>query len=37
MTSGGLLIAVAPGVAGEIPGSVIGHLSGGDPGQIFVS
>jgi selenide,water dikinase len=37
MTSGGLLIAVAPGVAGEIPGSVIGHLSGGDAGQIFVS
>jgi selenide,water dikinase len=37
MTSGGLLVAVAPGRAGEIPGSVIGRLGEGEAGQIAVS
>ncbi len=36
MTSGGLLIAVDPGRAGELPGPVIGRLLDGEPGTIQV-
>lgn len=36
MTSGGLLIAVAPEHAGDLPGVVVGRLRAGDPGQIAV-
>jgi selenide, water dikinase len=36
MTSGGLLVAVAPDRAGELPGAVIGHLLDGEPGTIRV-
>jgi selenide, water dikinase len=36
MTSGGLLVAVDPGRAGEIPGVVIGRLVDGEPGAISV-
>jgi len=36
MTSGGLLVAVDPGRAGEVPGPVIGRLIDGEPGAITV-
>ena len=36
MTSGGLLAAVAPERAGELPGAVIGSLTAGRPGAIAV-
>jgi selenide, water dikinase len=36
MTSGGLLVALDPGRAGEVPGAVIGRLIDGDPGTITV-
>jgi selenide,water dikinase len=36
MTSGGLLVAVDPGRAGEVPGAVIGRLVDGEPGMISV-
>jgi selenide,water dikinase len=36
MTSGGLLVAVDPGRAGELPGPVIGRLVEGAPGTISV-
>jgi selenide,water dikinase len=36
MTSGGLLIALPPARAAEVPGPVIGHLEDGPPGQIHV-
>ena len=36
MTSGGLLAAVEPARAEEIPGAVIGRLSDGEPGTISV-
>ena len=36
MTSGGLLAAVAPGRAGEVPGAVIGRLVDGPAGAISV-
>jgi selenide, water dikinase len=36
MTSGGLLAAVAPGRAGELPGAVIGRLVDGPAGAISV-
>jgi selenide,water dikinase len=35
-TSGGLLVAVDPARAGELPGAVIGRLVDGDPGTIAV-
>ncbi len=34
MTSGGLLAALAPERAGEVPGPVIGHLAAGPAGQV---
>jgi selenide,water dikinase len=34
MTSGGLLVAVAPRRAHEVPGAVIGQLVEGEPGTI---
>jgi selenide, water dikinase len=37
MTSGGLLVAVAPERAGEVPGPVIGRLVDGPAGAITVS
>jgi selenide,water dikinase len=37
MTSGGLLVAVAPERAGEIPGMVVGRLTAGPAGEIAVS
>jgi selenide,water dikinase len=37
MTSGGLLAAVPPGTAGELPGAVIGRLVEGPAGTISVS
>jgi selenide,water dikinase len=36
MTSGGLLVAVDPERAPEVPGRVIGRLTAGDPGTISV-
>jgi len=36
MTSGGLLVAVAPDRTGEIPGALIGTLHEGEPGSISV-
>jgi selenide,water dikinase len=36
MTSGGLLVAVDPARAGEVPGPVIGRLVDGEPGTIRV-
>ena len=36
MTSGGLLVALRPERAGEIPGTVIGQLVEGEPGTIIV-
>ncbi len=36
MTSGGLLVALDPDRAGQVPGSVIGHLTEGVPGRIEV-
>ena len=36
MTSGGLLVAVDPARAGEIPGALIGRLVAGEPGTISV-
>ena len=36
MTSGGLLVAVDPARAGEIPGALIGRLTTGEPGTISV-
>jgi selenide, water dikinase len=35
-TSGGLLVAVDPARAGELPGAVVGRLVDGDPGEIAV-
>ena len=35
-TSGGLLVAVDPARAGELPGAVVGRLTDGDPGAIAV-
>lgn len=35
-TSGGLLVAVSPARAGELTGTVIGHLRAGEPGAIAV-
>jgi selenide, water dikinase len=35
-TSGGLLVAVDPARAGELPGAVVGRLVAGDPGAIAV-
>jgi selenide, water dikinase len=37
MTSGGLLVAVEPAVAREVPGVVIGRLVAGSPGAILVA
>jgi selenide,water dikinase len=37
MTSGGLLVAVAPQRAAEVPGHAIGHLTDGETGAITVS
>jgi selenide,water dikinase len=36
-TSGGLLVAVEPARAGELPGAVVGHLTDGEPGAIAVA
>jgi selenide,water dikinase len=36
MTSGGLLVAVDPSRAGDVPGPVIGRLVEGEPGTISV-
>ena len=36
-TSGGLLVAVDPARAGELPGAVIGRLVDGEPGAIEVA
>jgi selenide, water dikinase len=36
MTSGGLLVAVSPDRAGELPGAVVGRLIDGEPGTITV-
>jgi selenide,water dikinase len=36
MTSGGLLVAISPERAGELPGPVIGRLVNGEPGTIRV-
>jgi selenide,water dikinase len=36
MTSGGLLVALDPERAAELPGAVIGRLLGGEPGTITV-
>jgi selenide,water dikinase len=36
MTSGGLLVALPPERAGEVPGAVVGRLAGGEPGTISV-
>lgn len=36
MTSGGLLVALDPARAGEVPGTVIGRLLAGEPGTIRV-
>ena len=36
MTSGGLLVAVDPARAAEVPGPVVGRLVEGDPGTITV-
>jgi selenide,water dikinase len=36
-TSGGLLVALDPARAAEVPGTVIGHLVAGEPGTITVS
>ena len=35
-TSGGLLVAVDPARAGEVPGAVVGRLVDGEPGAIAV-
>jgi selenide,water dikinase len=37
MTSGGLLVAVDPARAGEVPGPVVGRLVEGEPGTIRVT
>jgi selenide,water dikinase len=36
MTSGGLLVALDPGRAGEVPGWLVGRLVEGEPGTITV-
>ena len=36
-TSGGLLVAVDPARAAEVPGPVVGRLAAGDPGAIAVA
>ena len=36
-TSGGLLVAIEPARAAEVPGAVVGRLVDGDPGTIAVS
>jgi selenophosphate synthase len=36
-TSGGLLVAVDPARAGELPGPIAGRLVAGDPGAIAVA
>ena len=36
MTSGGLLVALAPEAADQVPGAVIGRLTAGEPGTISV-
>jgi selenide,water dikinase len=35
-TSGGLLVALAPELAAEVPGAVVGRLRGGEPGALAV-
>jgi selenide,water dikinase len=35
-TSGGLLVALAPERAGDVPGAVVGRLVAGEPGAIAV-
>ena len=35
-TSGGLLVAVDPARAGELPGAIVGRLVAGEPGAIAV-
>jgi selenide, water dikinase len=35
-TSGGLLVAVAPERAADVPGAVVGRLAGGEPGTVAV-
>ena len=35
-TSGGLLVAVAPDRAADVPGAVLGRLVAGEPGRIAV-
>jgi selenide,water dikinase len=35
-TSGGLLVALAPERAAELPGAVVGRLVAGEPGEIMV-
>ncbi len=37
MTSGGLLVALAPEMADRVPGAVIGHLTEGEAGTITVA
>ena len=37
MTSGGLLVALDPSRAAEVPGEVVGRLTEGEPGHITVS
>ena len=36
-TSGGLLVAIDPARAGEVPGAVVGRLVTGTPGTIAVA
>jgi selenide, water dikinase len=36
-TSGGLLVAIDPARAGELPGAVVGHLVEGEPGAVLVT
>jgi len=35
-TSGGLLVAVPPARAGELPGAIVGEIVAGEPGAVFV-
>jgi selenide,water dikinase len=36
-TSGGLLVAISPARAGEVPGAIVGRLVAGEPGAIAVA
>jgi selenide, water dikinase len=36
-TSGGLLVALDPARAGEVPGAVVGRLVAGEPGAVTVT